>query len=101
MKDVKLDNTNDAINWGIISSVRGGIVDSLATSINKINELNSNSLNKINIVFTGGYAEQIFNLCKKEIKNNHITKRYIKTIQYRYYLVLKGIERLYYNLIEN
>ena len=93
---LSIDNTNDAINMGVLSSVRGGVIDCIVSGINKVLEINKSALTNINIIFTGGHSENIFKLCRSGIANNHIIKRYVKSIQYKYNLVIYGMERLYF-----
>lgn len=93
--DLLLDNTQDAIQQGLISTTRGGIIDSLATIFYKVSQT-TDALQDANIIFSGGLGSSMMALTRKGITKNYILRNYVKSIQSKYDLVLIGIERLQY-----
>jgi type III pantothenate kinase len=85
----RIDNTEDAINAGIISAVRGGIVDFVWNAIYK------QHLQHTSIIFTGGYSNHIFKLCKNRLQKINSVNQKIEFIGAINNLVIDGIEKLF------
>jgi type III pantothenate kinase len=82
-----IDNTESAINAGIISTIRGGIVDFITNVIYK------RDLQNVNIILTGGYSSQIFKLCRNRFNKISVSPK-IKSVELKSHLVLYGLEKL-------
>jgi len=81
---VNIDNTVGAINSGIISAVKGGVIDFISNVIFK------KDLQNVNIIFSGGYSSYVFKLCKNRF-NKFQT---IKSVDVKNNIVLYGLEKL-------
>lgn len=86
----EIDKTESAINTGIISATRGGIIDFLSHIIYK------NKLIDINVIFTGGYGQSILGLCKTKLRKMYMKPdiKRIKTIRGNDKLIHYGLEKL-------
>ncbi len=82
------NNTENAINTGIISAVRGGIIDFL------YNAFYREKLENTNIIFAGGYANLVFKLCAKKIHRMDTNSKKINKIEAKKDLVFFGLEKL-------
>lgn len=91
-----INNTENAINTGIISAVRGGIVDFIYSIIFK------EKLDNTNVIFTGGYGDLVFKLCAKSIykinsksqKTRYMNNFKILKVEVKKNLVFYGLEKL-------
>ena len=94
-EEIGFENSTNALVRGITSTIRGGILDCIISEIKffRNNKLLDNS--GIEIVFTGGWSELVFNITKEHIYNNDIIRPYIKNISHQQGLVLSGIQKLF------
>ena len=82
-----IDNTEAAINSGVFSMVRGGVMDFVTNMINK------KKLDKVNIVFAGGYGLFVHKLCEKKFNKISVTSK-INSVELKNNIVLYGLEKL-------
>ncbi|MCL2039692.1 MAG: type III pantothenate kinase [Bacteroidetes bacterium] len=83
-----INGTEDAINTGLISAVRGGITDFLYNIFYK------EKLENTNVAFTGGYSDLVFKLCVKKLNKINTNSKKINKIEQRKNLVFLGLEKL-------
>ena len=88
IKSSNINTTEDAINTGIISAVRGGIIDFIYNAIYR------KKLENTSVIFTGGYGSIAFKLCRNKINKMNNVNEKIKIVDFKTDLVLLGLEKL-------
>jgi len=86
----EINNTDSAINTGIITAVRGGVIDFFSHTIYK------NKLKNVNVIITGGYGQNVLRLCKAKLRRLHMQHGYknIRQIKLEDGLIHYGLEKL-------
>ena len=94
-EEIGFENSTNALVRGITSTIRGGILDCIISEIKFFRNNKLLDTSGIEIVFTGGWSELVFNITKEHIYNNDIIRPYIKNISHQQGLVLSGIQKLF------